>query len=109
MWNTPSKTRLSKIPKLYETDEIPLLEKTIHLHFFLGSSDWYITEFDGDDTFFGYVILNGDTQCSEWGYISFQELKDVKPGFMEIDCELAKYWKPKMIKNIKHLKFLQEA
>lgn len=108
MWNIPSVKRLSKIPKLYETDGIPVLDKTIHLHFFIGGSDWYIAEYDGDDTFFGYVILNGDTQCSEWGYISFQELKDIKLAYhMEIDCELAKYWKPKMIKDIKQLHFLK--
>ena len=109
MWNVPNKNRLSKIPKLYETDGIPILEKNIYLHFFIGGCDWYITEYDGEDTFFGYVILNGDLQNAEFGYISFQELKDIKVSFMEIDCELAKYWKPQKIKDIKNLEHLKQT
>jgi hypothetical protein len=50
----------------------------IFLHFFIGGSDWYVAEFDGDNLFFGYVVLNGDSECAEWGYFSFSELKDVK-------------------------------
>ena len=35
MWNEPSKERLAKIPKLYETENIPLPDKLIYLHFFI--------------------------------------------------------------------------
>jgi hypothetical protein len=44
MWNEPTKERLAKIPKLYETEDIPLQDKKIHLHFFIWGSDWYICE-----------------------------------------------------------------
>ena len=40
MWNTPTTDRLSKIPKLYETEHIPLQDKLIYLHFFIGGCDW---------------------------------------------------------------------
>jgi len=92
MWNEPTKEQLSRIPKLYETENTPLEEKLVHFHFFLGGSDWYVAEYDGDDLFFGYAILNGDTEMAEWGYISFRELKELKvrPGF-EVDCDL--FWK----------------
>ena len=92
MWNEPSKEQLARIPKLYETEDIPPKEKLVYVHFFLGGSDWYISEFDGEDTFFGYAILNGDLEMAEWGYVSFQELKELKihPGF-EVDCDL--FWK----------------
>lgn len=53
--------------------------------------DWYISEFDGNDLFFGYTVLNGDIQNGEWGYISFSELKSIKVCFAEIDCDL--HWK----------------
>jgi len=92
MWNIPSKERLNKIPKLYETEEILLDQKMIYLHFFIGGSDWYIAEFDGEDMFFGYAILNGDTECAEWGYVSFSELREIKVGLVEIDCELEECW-----------------
>ncbi|KAB2890961.1 MAG: DUF2958 domain-containing protein [Desulfobulbaceae bacterium] len=88
MWNTPSTTQLDSIPRLYATESIPLAEKLVHLHFFIGGCDWYIVEYDGEDLFFGYTILNGDIVNAEWGYISFSELQSIKIGFVEIDCDL---------------------
>ncbi len=92
MWNTPSEDRLSKIPKLYETEHIHLKEKLIYLHFFIGGCDWYIAEFDGEDLFWGFAILNSDFQNAEWGYISFSELKSINHRGIEIDCELEEYF-----------------
>ena len=77
MWNTPIAERLSKIPRLYETEHIPLQDKLIYLHFFIGGCDWYIAEYDGEDLFWGFAILNDDFQNAEWGYISFSELKSI--------------------------------
>ena len=88
MWNTPTNSKLSSIPRIYETESTPLAEKLVHLHFFIGGCDWYIVEYDGDDLFFGYTILNGDMINAEWGYISFSELRGVKVGFVEIDNDL---------------------
>ena len=45
MWNTPTKEELAKIPRLYETENIPLKDKIIHMHFFIGGCDWYIAEY----------------------------------------------------------------
>ena len=93
MWNLPSKERLNKIPRLYETEHVPLKEKEIHLHFFIGSSDWFVCEYDGEELFFGFAILNNDYQCAEWGYVSFSELMSIKiDGWLEIDCELEEYF-----------------
>ena len=39
-------------------------------------------------TFFGFVILNNDYVNTEWGYISFQELRDLNINGFEIDCEI---------------------
>jgi hypothetical protein len=89
MWNQPTKEQLAKIPRLYETERVPLKEKFIGLHFFIGACDWYASEYDEEeDLFWGYAILNGDLEMAEWGYFSFEELKRIKipPGF-EIDCE----------------------
>jgi hypothetical protein len=85
--------RLKRIPKLYETEHVPLSEKLIFLHFFLFGCDWYVSEYDGDDFFLGFVILNTDIQNAEWGYFSFSELRAIKFGRMEIDCELEAFWK----------------
>lgn len=104
MWNEPSKERLAKIPKLYETENVPLADKLIWLHFFIGGSDWYIAEYDGEDLFWGYAILN-DHVNAEWGYISFSELKEIKiDGWLEIDCELEEYWKVRKASEVKKIK-----
>lgn len=95
MWNIPSKERLDKIPRLYETEEIEVKDKLIYLHFFFGSCDWFIAEYDGNDIFFGFVVINNDLYNAEWGYVSFSELKELRIGYLEIDCELEEYWQIK--------------
>lgn len=102
MWNIPSQSRLDTIPRLYETERIATQDKLIYLHFFIGGCDWYVAEFDGDDIFFGYVILIGDRQCAEWGYFSFPELKEIRvQGWCEVDCELEECWDTRQFSDIK--------
>lgn len=104
MWNIPTKERLSKIPKLYETEGVPLKGKLIHLHFFIAGSDWYVAEYDGEDLFLGYAILNQDLENAEWGYISFNELKELKLKWLEVDCETEENWKVKKASEIEKIK-----
>ncbi|MCQ2596539.1 MAG: YodL domain-containing protein [Treponema sp.] len=40
------------------------------LHYFLGNSHWYISEIDEDGYGYGYAILNGDLQFSEFGSVN---------------------------------------
>jgi len=98
MWNEPTQNQLNQIPKLYETENIPTKEKIIYEHFFIFGCDWYIAEYDGNDIFFGYTILNSDYVNSEWGYISYDELKSVKINGFEVERELN--WKPKQFSEI---------
>lgn len=105
MWNAPSKTRLAKMPRLYETEKMDLKDKNVHLHFFVGGCDWYAVEFDGEDLFFGYTILNNDFQCAEWGYFSLCELSDVTvQGWCEIDCEKEVSFSVQKAVNIKKIR-----
>ncbi|MCG8533343.1 MAG: DUF2958 domain-containing protein [Desulfovibrionales bacterium] len=101
MWNPPTAEQLSKLPRLYETEEIPLQDKIIHLHFFIGDCDWFVAEYDGDDTFFGYVILLGDTQNAEWGYFSLSELLDIQVSYVEIEHDL--YWDVRPASQVKEI------
>jgi hypothetical protein len=103
MWNEPTIEQLSSLPKLYETERVPLGDKFIHLHFFIGGCDWYIAEYDGEDLLFGYAILNNDHECAEWGYISLEELKSIRigPGF-EVDNDL--FWKVRKASEIPDIK-----
>ncbi len=108
MWNIPTKERLTKNPRLYETEHIPLKDKLIYLHFFIGGCDWYICEFDGNDTFFGFAILNNDFQNAEWGYCSFNELKAIRiDDWLEVDCEIEEVWQVKRAIEIDKIRIAQ--
>jgi len=100
LWSKPTKGELDKIPPLYLTEDVPFEDKVIYGHFFLGGSDWYIVEYGPEERlFFGYAILNEDYQNAEWGYISYDELLDLKvgPGF---EVEWDKYWEPKKTREV---------
>lgn len=46
-----------KLPKLYQTEDVPMLDKLALARFFhpVSGWEWYPIEFDGLDTFFGLV------------------------------------------------------
>jgi hypothetical protein len=74
--------------KTYDQDGLGS-DSIVHLHYFHGGSDWWITEKDktgvGTIQAFGYVDLG---YGGEWGYISINELVDT-----EIELDL--HWVPK--------------
>ena len=69
----------NKFPKLRETEGKDPENILVIAKFFdpTGSWTWYATEFDGKDTFFGYV--RGFE--NELGYFSLKELESVKGQF----------------------------
>ena len=102
MWNKPCKKVLEKMPKLYETENVPLQDKIIKMHFFIGGCDWYAVEY-GDGLFWGYAILNGDYQNAEWGYASLDEMDSVKVGpGIEIDFDL--YWNERRAEDVEKIR-----
>ena len=72
-------------------DYLELWEKQVITKFFCPYSywTWYAVEFNGNDTFFGYVMGHEN----EWGYWSYQEIQETTvtlggykvPG-IERDC-----------------------
>jgi hypothetical protein len=68
------------LPPLYSQDGKGM-EANAHVKFFLGSWTWYATEFDGEDTFFGYVESGLGLICDELGYFSLSELQSVRGQF----------------------------
>ena len=100
MWNIPTQERLSRLPRLYSSESTSIQSKLVYLHLFIGSSDWYVCEFDGEDLFFGYAILNGDHVNAEWGYFSFSELREISINGIEVDCEPEDLWSPKPVSEI---------
>lgn len=97
------KNTIATMPTTYATDGQGDAA-VVHLHYFTGSSDWWVTERDAGDEedpapgtqhqAYGFVCLNGWTDDAESGYISIDEL--IKHG-----AELDLYWAPKTIGEIK--------
>ncbi len=99
MLNKPNREQLSKVPRLYETENIKTADKIIYLHFYtITNCHWYICEYDGDDLFFGYCILNGWLDCAEFGYVNYSELKECSVGIVQVifDAE----WTPKKFSEL---------
>lgn len=74
-------------------------DAVIHLHYFLGGCDWWITEKDiegGIDQAFGLVDLG---HGPELGYISIAELVRVKA--MDLDL----HWEPQTLAQVKAKKY----
>lgn len=91
-WNT----KIETMPKTYDQDGAGD-NAIVHLHYFLGPHDWYITEKDmlpEQNQAFGWAILNGDTQNAELGYISIVELTSL--GVL-----LDLHWTPKTLREVK--------
>lgn len=79
-------TRLRDVP-LYSQEGRS--DPTVHCKLFhaYGSGTWYLTEYDGKDTAFGYVTgLVED----EWGYTSIAELEALHlcGSVPRIECDL---------------------
>lgn len=87
---------IDAMPGPYETDETPLNEKTVYLHYFHAAGDWYIFEKDStpiQNQCFGYARLSAMPEMAEAGYISIQEIIDN-------NIELDFYFSPKKFKEL---------
>ena len=96
MWAKPNKAELQRMEKNWKKDEE---NPEITGHFFMGSCDWWIASKDPKSSLmFGYAILNGDWQMSEWGYIDMDELATLKQSFLQVDFD--KHWIVKRWKEV---------
>jgi len=100
----PTQHRLSEIQGFDKIDDKPLGEADVYLHFFLLFFDWYVTHYDGDDMFFGYVSNNAQPEASEFGYIPFSELKKLNCMGIEVECEIRDAWKVRPTKEVDNIR-----
>lgn len=73
-----TKAIIAALPALYTTQHST--DPTVHLKLFApwGDATWFITEYDGKDTLYGYAYINGE---GEMGYMSLSELESVTAWF----------------------------
>ncbi|MFS8160421.1 MAG: DUF2958 domain-containing protein [Candidatus Roizmanbacteria bacterium] len=79
----------TKLPVLYANEDTE--DPMVWCKFFTPDSSWtwYVTEFDGNDTFFGLV----DGFERELGYFSLSEIQSVR-GKLGLPIERDRYFKP---------------
>jgi hypothetical protein len=103
---------ISAIPKIGGTDGMN--EHPVKLHYFCGTTDIFICEYDGKDNMFGFNILNGDDvvppnggavnnipigkrpagayyEMAEFGYTSLSQIRRI--SMMNLDY----YWEEQSI------------
>lgn len=81
------------------------------LHYFMGASEWFIIQKDTREgqqdeqhQAFGYVILNGDLQNAELGYIDIEALKNLnasKSVGQSMGVELDFHFQPTTLSDVK--------
>jgi len=93
-----TKKNRKDLPALYANEEKDEAEVMAVVKFFTPDSNWtwYATEFDGDDTFFGFVV----GPFPELGYFSLAELKSARGKFgLPIERDL--WFKPTSLEELK--------
>lgn len=109
MTSTYTLRRPIKAPELYTTEYQDKTCVLAYEHYFVGSADWFVLEYDPiKDICFGFArIIKG---CGEYGYFSMKELEslriktpivigDIKTSFHAL-VEHDKYWNPKPISEV---------
>jgi hypothetical protein len=90
--NLLSKEILNSLPPIGSTKEIKAKDVKVKLKLFTPDAQcsWYITEYDGDDLFYGFGTY-GDESCAELGYMSKSELENLR-GSMRLPVERDLCW-----------------
>jgi len=84
------------LPPLYNTEAMGH-KAVVKVKFFCPWNQWtwYATEFDGEDTFFGYIVGHE----GEFGYFSLNELKAITgPAGLKIERDL--YFGEKTVEEV---------
>ena len=91
-----TKALLRRLPPLYSREEKGL-KATAYVKFFTPDAHWtwYAVEYDGDDTFFGFVTGG----CPELGYFSLSELQQIR-GCLGLPVERDKFFTPTPLQEL---------
>ena len=91
-----------RIPKIY-SQENKGMDAIAYVHYFnpYGRGDWYVTEYDGKDLFFGMVGLN----YIELGYFTLSELEDIRINIFGYNMKIERdiYFTPKKLSEVREI------
>ncbi len=91
------------IPALYNTENVPTRDKTVWVHYFGPSQDWYIVEVD-QDTGLAFCYADLGFGSGEWGYVDLTELEavNVHNGLVVIERDC--YWTPVSASDVEKIR-----
>lgn len=91
------------IPSLYETEDVPMLDKTVHVHYFVAAADWWLFELDPETGNALAFVCLGDPAMAEVGYVNISELEatripqQVGQSTVDIVIERDIHWNPQPV------------
>jgi hypothetical protein len=89
-----TKANRAALPALYSQDGKGM-EAVAQVKFFGGGRwTWYASEFDGKDTFFGYIVSGLGADCDELCYFSLAELESIKFPPFGLPIERDRHFEP---------------
>ncbi len=91
-----TKELIHRIPPLYSQERVK--DPIVHVKFFTPWTNWtwYGLEFDGKDTFFGYIVGHE----AELGYFSLSELASIR-GPVGLRIERDRYFEPMPLSKVR--------
>lgn len=77
---------LSKVPLLFETDDLGIRfkDKIVHLHFYMNGTHWYAVEHDGENIFYGMVISENNFKNAGWREFCIKDIQLLSDNSAEI-------------------------
>jgi hypothetical protein len=77
----PPKDVRTKVPALHSTaDSDDPFGQAVHVHYFVGGFDWWITEADWETGMAFGIVRSPMCPDGEWGSIFLPELEEVRPS-----------------------------
>lgn len=89
------------LPALYSQDGLGTDAIARVRYFWGGRSAFYATEFDGEDTFFGYMI--NEYNEGEWGYQSLSEMERNASHRRFMGVERDSHFSPRTVSEVLRL------
>lgn len=95
-----TKANREALPALYAQDGKGLDAIAYVKWFGSGRWTWYVTEYDGDDTCFGYVVSGLGPDCDELGYFTISELSSLRFPPFGLPLERDLHFTPQPLRDL---------
>lgn len=89
------------LPALYAQDGSGM-DATAYVHYFSANMDFYATEFDGENTFFGYIVNHTHGSDGEFGYFHLSTLEECASHRVFGGIERDMHFTPQTIGNVRN-------